>query len=137
MDTIIFDYKKQSDSTVAYHHHEFTGSGKGSLSILGNFNVRGKFCGNLTLTGTLTVDDESNFVGKIQTENLVLHGKMAGNAVINNTITFHKNSSFSGNLIAKKAYISKDCIINGTYIIDEMILLNEIETSNNKTFPIR
>jgi cytoskeletal protein CcmA (bactofilin family) len=108
---------------------EVLGNMKGNIVTKGNVTVCGKVMGdvkgadielssctvqgNITATGTLTIDSDSVLVGDIKSENLSIDGKLKGNAQIRNMITCQSSALILGNVTAAVASINEGAKLQG------------------------
>ncbi|MFH1739474.1 MAG: polymer-forming cytoskeletal protein [bacterium] len=86
---------------------------EGTLKFKHSLKIDGKFKGNITAEGHVTVGSPGNVEAEIQAGSLVIEGTMTGNIVANDIVDLRSTASMHGNIHAAKLSIEEGVVLVG------------------------
>lgn len=115
--------KEEESKTV-----EISAQMQGALSFSDpvNLKISGKFTGNLTTKGTLTIGNTADVEANITGENIIIAGKVKGEVVATKMLVLMPTAMLRGNIATPKLNIVEGAIFEGSCKMSELAASDEL-----------
>lgn len=91
-----------------------------------NLKISGKFTGNLTTKGTLTIGTTADVEANINGENIIIAGKVKGEVVATKMLVLMPTAMLRGNIATPKLNIVEGAIFEGSCKMSELAASDDL-----------